>query len=58
MRWGHLIARTLEHGHRAVGGGGLLGNVVHVEEHVFVADFQGWSILEITLMIFRKISLD
>ena len=39
MRWGRLIARTFEHGHRAVCGGGLFGVVVDVEVHVFVADF-------------------
>ena len=39
MRWAGLIARTFEHGHRAVCGGGLFGVVVDVEVHVFVADF-------------------
>ena len=38
MRWARLIARTFEHGHRAVCSGGLFEVGVDPEEHVFVDD--------------------
>ena len=39
MRWTRLTARTFEHGHRPVCGGGLFEVAVDPEEHVFGAAF-------------------